>query len=338
MRPRAGRWRLRRRRGLRFEPQAGLGDLGHVGAQQLDRHRPTEAQVWPAQISPIPPRPIGRSSRCAPQAAQLEIRHEQWPSPIGSRTCPPPQGRSQDSFRSQLYIRAMGRFTISAPRRDQPARRYSPGPAGDGCLTAYERTLVWTGQRIAESEPTTSASPRRVAAWNPALVAHVVAGIYYFKALASNEPIEKLVAQAVRPGPGDDPFASYDHAAAPGSRPGGHPPSSRATRCRSATDRSREALLIHQADLLIWLRTSPRRPTRSYDAARARGVLAEHRTVPSSGSRCGPGGAYGAAHRNQRRHGPGSSPGVRSRVPRRGGPRARPNRFVLREVHLAQPG
>ncbi len=166
-------------------------------------------------------------------------------------------------------------------------------------LTAYEQTLVWTGQRIAGVRADNLGVPTPCRDWNlRALVAHVVAGIWYFKALASNEPIEKLM-RGLSDLVGDDPFASYDHAARAGLE---------AWRTPGALDRSytmplgdrpgREALAIHQADLLIhgwdvaeathqdatmppelaefslstersFIRPEMRGPGRAYDAARS---------------------------------------------------------------------
>jgi uncharacterized protein (TIGR03086 family) len=119
-------------------------------------------------------------------------------------------------------------------------------------LTAYEQTLVWTGQRIAGVRADNLAAPTPCRDWNlRALVAHVVAGIWYFKALAGNERVEELM-RGLSDLVGDDPFASYDRAARAGLD---------AWRAPGALDRSyamplgeqpgRQALAIHQADLLI---------------------------------------------------------------------------------------
>jgi uncharacterized protein (TIGR03086 family) len=119
-------------------------------------------------------------------------------------------------------------------------------------LTAYEQTLVWTGQRIAGVRADNLGAPTPCRAWDlRALVAHVVAGIWYFKALASGEPIEQLM-RGLSDLVGADPFASYDHAARAGLE---------AWRIPGVLDRSyamplgdqpgRDALAIHQADLLI---------------------------------------------------------------------------------------
>ncbi len=119
-------------------------------------------------------------------------------------------------------------------------------------LGAYERTLVWTGQRIAGVRPDDLGHPTPCTEWDVrALVAHIVAGIWYFKALAAGEPVEDLM-RGLSDLVGDDPFASYDQAGRAGLE---------AWRSEGALDRSyrlpmgerpgREALAIHQADLLI---------------------------------------------------------------------------------------
>jgi uncharacterized protein (TIGR03086 family) len=119
-------------------------------------------------------------------------------------------------------------------------------------LGAYERTLVWTGQRIAGVRPDDMSHATPCTEWDVrALVAHVVAGIWFFKALAAGEPVEDLM-RGLSDLVGDDAFASYDQAARAGLE---------AWRGRGALDRSyrlpmgerpgREALAIHQADLLI---------------------------------------------------------------------------------------
>jgi uncharacterized protein (TIGR03086 family) len=119
-------------------------------------------------------------------------------------------------------------------------------------LPAYERTLVWTGQRVAGVRPDDLGHPTPCTEWDVrALVAHIVAGIWYFKALAAGEPVEDLM-RGLTDLVGDDPFASYDQAARAGLD---------AWRGAGALDRSyrlpmgerpgREALAIHQADLLI---------------------------------------------------------------------------------------
>jgi uncharacterized protein (TIGR03086 family) len=166
-------------------------------------------------------------------------------------------------------------------------------------LVAYEQTLVWTGQRVAgvRADNLGAATPCRD--WNArALVTHVVAGIWYFKALASDERVEELMS-GLSDRVGDDPFAAYDRAARAGLE---------AWRGAGALDRSyamplgdqagREALAIHQADLLIhgwdvaeathqdatmppelaefalstersFIRPEMRGPGRAYDAARS---------------------------------------------------------------------
>jgi uncharacterized protein (TIGR03086 family) len=119
-------------------------------------------------------------------------------------------------------------------------------------LPGYEQTLVWAGQRIAGVRPEDLdlASPCRD--WNVrALVAHIVAGIWYFKALATDEPVADLM-RGLSDLVGDDPFASYDRAGRSALE---------VWRAPGALDRSyvlplgerpgREALAIHQADLLV---------------------------------------------------------------------------------------
>ncbi len=119
-------------------------------------------------------------------------------------------------------------------------------------IGAYERTLVWTGQRIAGVRREDLQQPTPCRDWNVrALVAHIVAGIWYFKALAAGEPVEELM-RGLSDLVGDDPFASYDVAARAGVA---------AWREAGALDRSyrlplgeragREALAIHQADVLV---------------------------------------------------------------------------------------
>jgi len=119
-------------------------------------------------------------------------------------------------------------------------------------LGAYERTLVWTGQRVAGVRPDDLDHPTPCTDWDVrALLAHIVAGIWFFKALAAGEPVDDLM-RSLSDLVGDDPFASYNEAARAGLA---------AWRGEGALDRScrlpmgerpgREALAIHQADLLI---------------------------------------------------------------------------------------
>jgi uncharacterized protein (TIGR03086 family) len=119
-------------------------------------------------------------------------------------------------------------------------------------LTAYEQTLVWTGQRIAgvRREDLTLATP--CSEWNVrALVAHIVAGIWYFQALATGEPVEELM-RGLSDLVGDDPFASYDRAARAGLEAWRTPGRLERTYTMPLGERTgREALAIHQADLLI---------------------------------------------------------------------------------------
>jgi len=119
-------------------------------------------------------------------------------------------------------------------------------------LPAYEQTLVWTGQRIAgvRAEDLDLATPCRD--WTVrAVVAHIVAGIWYFQALAAREPVAELM-RGLSDLVGDDPFASYDQAGRAGLA---------AWRAPEALDRiyslplgerpGRQALAVHQADLLL---------------------------------------------------------------------------------------
>jgi uncharacterized protein (TIGR03086 family) len=119
-------------------------------------------------------------------------------------------------------------------------------------LTAYEQTLVWTGQRIAgvRREDLTLATP--CSEWNVrALVAHIVAGIWYFQALATGEPVEDLM-RGLSDLVGDDPFASYDRAARAGLEAWRTPGRLERSYTMPLGERTgREALAIHQADLLI---------------------------------------------------------------------------------------
>jgi len=119
-------------------------------------------------------------------------------------------------------------------------------------LGAYERTLVWTGQRIAGVRRDDLGHPTPCTEWDVrALVAHIVAGIWYYQALAAGESVEELM-RGLTDLVGDDPLASYDQAGRAGLA---------AWRGAGALDRSyrlpmgeragREALAIHQADLLI---------------------------------------------------------------------------------------
>ncbi|HSO95973.1 MAG TPA: TIGR03086 family metal-binding protein [Acidimicrobiia bacterium] len=119
-------------------------------------------------------------------------------------------------------------------------------------LGAYEQTLVWTGQRVAgvRGDNLDAVTPCRD--WTVrALVAHIVAGIWYFKALAAGEGLDQLQRE-LSDLIGDDPFASYDRAARSALD---------AWRGTGALDRTcsmplgdrpgRDVLAIHQADLLI---------------------------------------------------------------------------------------
>ncbi len=164
-------------------------------------------------------------------------------------------------------------------------------------LTAYEQTLVWTGQRIAGVRADNLAAPTPCRDWNlRALVAHVVAGIWYFKALADHERVEELM-RGLSDLVGDDPFASYDQAARAGLE---------AWRSPGALDRSyamplgeqpgRQALAIHQADLLVhgWDVAEATYQDATMDPDLAAFALATERTFIRPEMR-GPGRAYAAA-------------------------------------------
>jgi uncharacterized protein (TIGR03086 family) len=119
-------------------------------------------------------------------------------------------------------------------------------------LGAYERTLVWTGQRVAGVRSDDLAHLTPCTEWDVrALVAHIVAGIWYFKALAAGEPVEELM-RGLSDLVGDDPFASYDQAARAGTAAWrGEGVLDRSYRLPMGERAGREALAIHQADLLI---------------------------------------------------------------------------------------
>jgi uncharacterized protein (TIGR03086 family) len=164
-------------------------------------------------------------------------------------------------------------------------------------LTAYERTLVWTGQRIAGVRADNLAEPTPCRDWDlRALVAHVVAGIWYFKALAATERVEDLM-RGLSDLVGDDPFASYDQAARAGLE---------AWRAPGVLDRryamplgeqpGRQALAIHQADLLIhgWDVAEATHQDATMDPELAEFALATERSFIRPEMR-GPGRAYDAA-------------------------------------------
>ncbi len=119
-------------------------------------------------------------------------------------------------------------------------------------ITAYEQTLVWTGQRIAGVRPEDLTSPTPCTEWNVrVLIAHVVAGIWYFQALATGEPVEELM-RGLNDLVGDDPFSSYDRAARAGLDAWRAPGRLDASYTMPLGERSgHEALAIHQADVLI---------------------------------------------------------------------------------------
>jgi uncharacterized protein (TIGR03086 family) len=119
-------------------------------------------------------------------------------------------------------------------------------------LTAYEQTLVWTGQRIAGVRPDDLTAPTPCTEWNVrVLIAHIVAGIWYFQALATGEPVEDLM-RGLTDLVGDDPFASYDKAGRAGLEAWRAPGRLDASYTMPLGQRTgREALAIHQADLLI---------------------------------------------------------------------------------------
>ncbi len=164
-------------------------------------------------------------------------------------------------------------------------------------IGAYERTLVWTGQRIAGVRREDLQQPTPCRDWNVrALVAHIVAGIWYFKALAAGEPVEELM-RGLSDLVGDDPFASYDAAARAGVA---------AWRGPGALDRSyrlplgprpgREALAIHQADVLVhgWDLAEATHQDAAIDPELARFALDTERWFVQPEMR-GPGRAYAAA-------------------------------------------
>lgn len=119
-------------------------------------------------------------------------------------------------------------------------------------LEAYERTLVWTGQRVAGVRGDDFERPTPCTEWNVrAVVAHLVAGIWYYAALATGDAVERLT-RGLSDLVGDDAFVSYDRAARVGLE---------AWRRPGAMDRictlpfgevaGRSALAVHQADVLV---------------------------------------------------------------------------------------
>ena len=119
-------------------------------------------------------------------------------------------------------------------------------------MTAYQQTVVWTGQRIAGVRPEDLGLVTPCTDWDVrALVAHIVAGIWYFKALAAGEPVAELI-RGLSDLVGDDPFVSYDQAARAALDAWGAPGALDRTYTLPMGDRTgREALSIHQADLLL---------------------------------------------------------------------------------------
>lgn len=119
-------------------------------------------------------------------------------------------------------------------------------------LGAYERTLVWTGQRVAGIHAEDLAAPTPCRAWDVrALLAHMVAGIWYFKAMASGERVEDLM-RGLTDLVGDDPFSSYDRAARAGLEAWRQPGVlEREYQMPLGPQRGRDALAVHQADLLV---------------------------------------------------------------------------------------
>jgi uncharacterized protein (TIGR03086 family) len=119
-------------------------------------------------------------------------------------------------------------------------------------MAAYQQTVVWTGQRVAgvRAEDLDLATP--CVEWDVrALLAHLVAAIWYFKALAAGEPVADLM-RSLTDLVGDDPFASYDAAARAGLEAWGAPGALDRTYTLPMGERpGREALRIHQADLLL---------------------------------------------------------------------------------------
>jgi uncharacterized protein (TIGR03086 family) len=173
-------------------------------------------------------------------------------------------------------------------------------------LTAYEQTLVWTGQRVAGVRADNLGQPTPCDEWDlRALVAHVVAGIWYFKALAARERVADLL-QGLSDLVGDDPFASYDEAARAGLEAWRQPGVLDATYAMPLGDEpGHRALAIHQADLLIhgWDVAEATHQDATMDSELAEFALATERSFIRPEMR-GPGRAYRAA----RTDAAGSSP------------------------------
>lgn len=119
-------------------------------------------------------------------------------------------------------------------------------------MAAYQQTVVWTGQRVAGVRAEDFGLPTPCTDWDVrALLAHLVAAIWYFKALATGEPVADLM-KSLTDLVGDDPFASYDQAARAGLEAWGTPGALERTYTLPMGERSgSEALRIHQADLLL---------------------------------------------------------------------------------------
>ena len=119
-------------------------------------------------------------------------------------------------------------------------------------IAAYQQTVVWTGQRVAGVRAEDFGLPTPCTDWDVrALLAHLVAAIWYFKALAAGERVADLM-RSLTDLVGDDPFASYDQAARAGLEAWGAPGALDRTYRLPMGERSgSEALRIHQADLLL---------------------------------------------------------------------------------------
>jgi len=119
-------------------------------------------------------------------------------------------------------------------------------------LAAYQQTVVWTGQRVAGVRPEDLELPTPCTEWDVrALLAHLIAAIWYFKALAAGEPVAELM-RTLSDLVGDDPFASYDHAARAGLDAWSTAGALERAYALPMGERSgADALRIHQADLLL---------------------------------------------------------------------------------------
>jgi uncharacterized protein (TIGR03086 family) len=119
-------------------------------------------------------------------------------------------------------------------------------------MAAYQQTVVWTGQRVAGVRTEDFGLPTPCTEWDVrALLAHLVAAIWFFMALAAGEPVADLM-KSLTDLVGDDPFASYDQAARAGLEAWGTAGALDRTYTLPMGERSgSEALRIHQADLLL---------------------------------------------------------------------------------------